>query len=215
MARRSLRRAACPLVLLAALAAAAPAAALDLRVTELRAAGGTVRANLEIRDVFPERFRETLQGGSALHLRLQIELWQDRPIWDKLVQPALVTVLRVVLDPGTHQVAVSDQYGELNRQPAWQEPVALHVDVARADALSDSSRYYVRVLATLGTLAEHEAEQASDAVFGRDDGSVSIAKVGRMIFHTVLQVSDYLQSVSAEARTRHLPGRELKAGVKP
>jgi hypothetical protein len=215
MTRPHLLRAARSLVALAALGAAAPASALELHVAELRAAGGTVRANLELRDLFPDRFRETLEARGALHLRLQIELWQDRPLWDKLVQPALITVLRIVLDPGTKQVTVSDQYGELNRQAAWQEPVALHVDVARADAVADASRYYVRVLATLGTLAEHEAEQASDAVFGRDDGSVSLAKVGRVLFHTVLEVSDYLQSVSTEARTRDLAGRELKTGVKP
>ena len=215
MARRFLARVAGVLVFVAALVAATCASALELRVTELRAAGGTVRANLEVRDLFPAKFRQTLQDGGAIHLRLQVELWQDRPIWDKLVQPALVTVLRIVLDPGTHQVTVSDRYGELNRQAAWQEPVPLHVDVARADALADGSRYYVRVLATLGTLAEHEAEQASDAVFGRDDGSVTLAHVGRVLFHTVLQVSDYLQSVSTETRTRDLVGRELKAGIKP
>ncbi|PYR55450.1 MAG: hypothetical protein DMF85_19550 [Acidobacteria bacterium] len=214
MVRRPLTRAALFLVGFG-LMSAAPAAALDVRVTELRAAGGTVRANLDVRDVFPQKFKDALETGGSIHLRLQIELWQDRPIWDKLVQPALVTVLRIVLDPGTRQVTVSDQYGEINRQPAWQEPVALHVDVARADAIADGSRYYVRVLATLGTLAEREAEQASDAVFGRDDGSVSLGTVGRMLFHAVLQVSDYLQSVSTEIRTRDLGGRELKTGVRP
>ena len=39
--------------------------------------------------------------------------------------------------------------------------------------------------------------------------------MGRLLFHAVLQVNDYLQSVSADARTRDITGRELKAGVKP
>ena len=38
--------------------------------------------------------------------------------------------------------------------------------------------------------------------------------MGKMLFHAVLQVNDYLQSVSAEARTRNITGREVKAGIK-
>ena len=49
------------------------------------------------------------------------------------------------------------------------------------------------------------------AVFGQDDGSVSIATVGRVIFSTVLQASDYLQSVSDETRSSQF----RKADVTP
>ena len=35
-----------------------------------------------------------------------------------------------------------------------------------------------------------------------------------LLFHAVLQVNEYLQSISAETRTRALAGRELKSGVK-
>jgi len=38
--------------------------------------------------------------------------------------------------------------------------------------------------------------------------------MGKMLFHAVLQVNEYLQSISAETRTRALAGRELKSGVK-
>jgi len=38
--------------------------------------------------------------------------------------------------------------------------------------------------------------------------------MGKMLFRAVLQVNEYLQSVTAETRTRALAGRELKAGVK-
>ena len=165
-------------------------------------AGGGIRASLEIRDMFPAKFQAVLEEGAAIHLRLQIELWEDRPVWDKLAQPAVVTVFRVVLDPATRQVRVADSYGEVSRQAAWQEPLTLRPDLGRADALSDGARYYVRVLATLGTIAEKETERASKAVFGEDDSSVSIAAMGKMLFHAVLQVNDYLQSVSSEVRTR-------------
>jgi hypothetical protein len=72
----------------------------------------------------------------------------------------------------------------------------------------------VRALATLGTIAEKESERASKAVFGDDDSTVSIAGMGKMLFHAVLQVNDYLQSVSSETRTRTVAGREVKAGIK-
>lgn len=210
----SLRRAACILaIVLAAAAFASSAEALDARLTELRVAGGSIRASIEIKDMFPQKFQQILEGGAAIHLRLQIELWEDR-MWDKLTQPASVTVFRIVLDPATRQVRIADQYGEVSRQPAWQEPLTLRLDLGRADALSDGAQYYVRVMATLGTIAEKESERASNAVFGDDDSTVSIAGMGKMLFHAVLQVNDYLQSVSAEARTRNITGREVKAGIK-
>jgi hypothetical protein len=209
----SVLRAVCLSAVLA-LGLAAPASALEARLTELRVAGGSIKASLEIRDMFPAKFQAVLEEGAAIHLRLQIELWEDRPVWDRLAQPAVVTVFRIVLDPSTRQVTVGDRYGELSRQPAWQEPLTLRPDLGRADALSDDTRYYVRVLATLGTIAEKEAARATRAVFGDDESSVSLGAMGKMLFHAVLQVNDYLQSVSSERRTRDVTGRDVRAGVK-
>jgi hypothetical protein len=196
------------------LASARPAAALETRIVELRVAGGSLRASIELRDMFPAKFQSVLEQRGAIHLRLQIELWEDRSLWDKLAQPAIVTVFRVMLDPASRQVSVADQYGEVSRQPAWQEPLTVRLDLGRADALSEGARYYVRAQATLGTIAERESEGASDAVFGADEG-VTLGSMGRMLFRAVLQVNDYLQSVSAEARTRDVTGREMKAGIRP
>jgi hypothetical protein len=204
-------RSALVLVLLALLGTAVPAAALEARVTEVRMAGGTLRAALEIRDMFPVRFQSILTQGGALHLRLQLELWEDRAIWDRLAQPALITVFRIILDPLTRQVSVSDRYGEISRQPAWQEPLTIRLDVGRTESVREENKYYLRTLATLGTIAEKE-EATGEAVFGGDDGSVSLGSIGRVLFHAVLQVNDYLQSVSAESRSRTLTGREFKAG---
>jgi hypothetical protein len=200
-------------IVVAAAAFAAPAEALDARVTEIRVAGGSIRASIEIRDMFPQKFQSILEDGAAIHLRLQIELWEDR-MWDKLAQPAAITVFRIVLDPSTRQVRVADRYGEVSRQPAWQEPLTLRLDLGRAEGLSDAGQYYVRVMATVGTIAEKESERASSEVFGDDDSTVSLAGMGKMIFHAVLSVNDYLQSVSSEARTRNVTGREVKAGIK-
>lgn len=211
----ALRRRVSGLVLLITLLIAAPASALQARITEIRVAGGIVRASIEIRDLFPEKFREVLERGGAIHLRLQLELWEDRAIWDRLATPALVSVFRLILDPSTRQVSVADQYGEAARFPQWQEPLTLRLDLGRADALSDGGRYYVRAQGTLGTIAEREATAAGDAVFGNDEGGVTIGSMGRLLFHAVLQVTDYLQSVSSDSRTRDVTGREIRAGVKP
>jgi hypothetical protein len=193
---------------------ARPASALDARLTEVRAAGGSLRASLEVRDLFPEKFRSVLDGGGAIYLRLQVELWHSRSVWDKLVQPAVISVFRIILDPGTRDVRVADAYGEVSRQAAWQEPLTLSLDLGRADAIADSENYYVRVQATLGTIAGKDSAQATKVVFGDDDNAVSVASVGKILFHAVLSVNDYLQSVSTELRTRTMTGRTLKAGVK-
>jgi hypothetical protein len=203
------------LVLMATLGTAAPATALEARIIEVRVAGGSLRAALEIRDMFPSKFQSILNDGGSLHLRLQLEVWEHRAIWDHLAQPALVSVFRIILDRSTRQVSVSDQYGEISRQPAWQEPLTVRLDVGRAESIDEGNKYYLRTLATLGTIAEKEATQAGEAVFGADDGSVSLGSIGRVLFHAVLQVNDYLQSISAESRTRTLAGRDFKAGVRP
>jgi len=208
------RRSTILIVLLLALGHAAQAIALETKLVELRVAGGSLFAGLELKDLFPAKFQAVLEDGAAIHLRLQIELWEDRPVWDKLAQPAVISVFRMVLDPQSRVVRVADQYGEVSRQPAWQEPLSLRIDLGRADSLGDGARYYVRALATLGTIVEKETAKASSVVFGDDESSVSIAAMGKMLFHAVLQVNEYLQSVSAETRSREMSGRELKAGVK-
>jgi hypothetical protein len=207
----------CATVLLAALfglGLASPAVALEARVVEMRVAGGSLFAAIELKDLFPAKFQSVLEGGAAIHLRLQVELWEDRAVWDKLAQPAAVTVFRMVLDGPSRQVKVADQYGEVSSLPAYQEPLPLRIDLGRAGSLNDGTQYYVRVLATLGTIAEKESTTASNVVFGDDDSAVSLASMGKILFRAVLQVNEYLQSVSTEARTREISGRELKAGVK-
>ena len=212
MTRRRFLHVACALLM--SIGLASPARALDARLAEIRVAGGSLFAGLELKDLFPAKFQGILEGGAAIHLRLQVELWEDRPVWDKLAQPAAIAVFRIVLDQQTREVKVSDPYGEVSSMPAWQEPLALRIDLGRADAVKDGTQYYVRVLATIGTIAEKESTTAGNVVFGDDDSSVSLASMGKILFHAVLQVNEYLQSVSTEMRSRTIAGRELKAGIK-
>ena len=201
-------------LLVGLVAAAAPAHALEARVSEVRTVGPKVRAALDLRDLFPQKFRQILESGGSLHLRVQAELWEDRPVWDRLVQPAIVTVFRIVRDPTTAQIAMSDAFGRVLSAAAYPDTVPVRVDVAPADAVAEGKRYYLRMIATVGTIAEREIEDTGAAVFGRDEGTVSLGKVGRFLFNAVLQVSDYLQSVSSEVRTRVFHGRELRPGFR-
>jgi hypothetical protein len=200
-----------PLVAIVALLAGATLEAMDARLVEIRAIGPTVRATVDLRDVFSQKFREILAAGGALHVRIQMELWEDRPVWDRLVQPAIVTVFRIVRDPATSQIAVSDAVGLVQTWAAPPDPMSLRVDVAPASAVADDARYYLRAVATVGTIAEKDIAHAGDAVFGQDDGSVSLGRMGRMIFNAVLQATDYLQSVTAEAGSGKLTGRQVKS----
>ena len=193
---------------------AARADALEAHVGEIRTIGPTVRASVDLREIFSDKYRQILQTGGALHVRVQAELWEDRPLWDRLVRPAIVTVFRIVRDPASAELAISDAFGKVFSVPSSADTLSLRVDVAPAEAVSDGNRYYLRLVATVGTIAERDIESTGEAVFGKDEGNLSLGKVGKFLFHTVLQVSDYLQSATSEARSRVFHGRELRPGVR-
>ena len=196
-------------VLLLALAwTAAPAAALEVEVKAVRTPAGLVSATVELRDIIPDRFKKTLDEGGALHLRVQAELWESRPVWDRLVFPAIVRIFRFTRGAGSNLTIVDPDGIVTATQDA---PRAMPIDVALGDAarVSASARYYVHVIATLGTLAEREVDDVGDAVFGKPSDANSLGAFGRLVFRTVLQISDYLQSVSAETRSRKLAGSDI------
>ena len=188
--------------------------ALETRILEIRVAGKTLLASIDLGDAFPEKLRRILEQGGALHVRIQAELWEDRPVWDKLVRPALVTVFRIVRDPTTTHIAISDAVGPVLSAAQFPNPLSLRVNVAPADALTDDGRYYIKMSATVGTLGEREAEDTSAAVFGKDETTVSLGKVGKVILNTVLQANDYLQSVSDDARSSPFRKRDVTSAVK-
>jgi len=123
-------------------------------------------------------------------------------------------VFRIVRDPGTAHIAISDAFGQVLSFPTLPQPVPLRLDVVPADAIRESNRYYVRMIATVGTIAERDIDDAGEAVFGQDESTVGLGRLGKAVFRAVLQITDYLQSVSAEARTRNFHGRELRPGFR-
>jgi len=196
---------ACALALTMTVSAAGP---LDVRVRELRAPADTVSATVELRDVLPERFRKLVEDGGVLHLRVQTELWQRRPTWDRLVYPAIVRVFRFTRGAGRN-LSMTDPGGVVTT--TQEAPREMPIDVALGDPsrVTASARYYVHVVATLGTLAEREVDDVGDAVFGRPSDTNSLGSLGRLVFRTVLQISDYLQSVTAETKSRKLAGGDI------
>lgn len=182
--------------------------ALEARVGEIRITGQTVIASVDLREFLPEKLAQVLQSGGPLYLRVQAELWEDRPVWDRLVRPALLSVFRIVRDPATSRIAISDAVGEIMSFTQIPDPLSLRVNAAPAEAIADEAKYYLRIVATLGTLAEREVEEAGAAVFGQNRG-VGLGALGRFIFTTVVQAGDYLQSVSTEARTASFRRRDI------
>jgi len=187
---------------------ATPAAALEVQVKDLRAPASVVTTTIELREVLPDRFKKTLNSGGVLHLRVQAELWESRPVWDRLVYPAIVRVFRFKR-ASTDGLSITDPSGTTTTFAAPPQSLPVMVDLGDANRLTPAERYYVHAIATLGTLAEREVDEVGDAVFGRASETNGLGSLGRLVFRTVLQVSDYLQSVSAETRSRKAPGADI------
>ena len=188
----------------------AAADAMDARLNEMRIIGPSIRVSLDLREVFSEKFRTILQDGGRLHIRVQAELWEDRPLWDKLVRPAIVSVFRIIRNPNS-EINVNDAVGVVTSMPWTSDSIPLRVDAGPSEAVHDDRRYYLRIVATIGTIEEREIEDTGEAVFGRGESTVSVARVGKLIFNSILQVSDYLQSQTTEVKSPTFSGRDLKA----
>ena len=192
-----------------ALLVAAPASALELVITTLRTPASAVTASIEVRDVLPDRFKRLIDDGTAVHLRVETELWESRPVWDRLVYPSIVRVFRLARAVSSGEIAISDSAGSTRTYPAAPNPMPLAIELGNRDRITASAKYYVHVMATLGTLAEKDAEEVGDAVFGRESDTTGLGSLGRRLFRTVIKVSDYLQSVSTETTTKKTPGSDL------
>jgi len=197
------------IALLLALAAPA-AAALDVLVKDVHTPADAVRTTIELRDIVPDRFRRMMMDdGRVLHLRVQAELWESRPIWDRLVYPAIVRVFRLGRTVAGRNVAITDPDGAARTFPAVPSMRPSVLELGDRNRVALTEKYYVHVVATLGTLAESEADEVGDAVFGGEGETNSLGALGRLAIKTAMKVSDYLQSVSAEARSRKLAGSDI------
>src|SRR5207249_8423013 len=109
--------------------AAPAAAALDVYVKDVQTPASAVRTTIEIRDLIPERFKKMMDEGRVLHLRVQAELWESRPIWDRLVYPAIVRVFRVGRSPTGRDVAITDPDGAATTYASIPSAMPIVVDL--------------------------------------------------------------------------------------
>jgi hypothetical protein len=188
---------------------AIPASALDVLVKSVGTPASVVTAVIEVRDPLPDRFRKVIDDGGVLHLRLETELWESRPVWDRLVYPAIVRVFRFARAVSGREISIGDSAGATRTYPAVPNPMTLSIELGQSARITATSRYYLRIMATAGTLAEREADDVGDAVFGRASETTGLGSLGRMVLRTMIKVSDYLQSVSAETTGRRISGAEL------
>jgi hypothetical protein len=188
---------------------ASSASALDVLVKNVGTPASAVTAIIEVRDPLPDRFKKVIDDGGVLHLRLETELWESRPVWDRLVYPAIVRVFRFARAVSGREIAIGDSAASTRTYPAVPNPMTLSIELGQSTRITASSRYYLRVLATAGTLAEREADDVGDAVFGRASETTGLGSLGRMVLRTMVKVSDYLQSVSAETTGRRISGADL------
>jgi hypothetical protein len=189
---------------------AAPSAAeFDVQVKDVHAPASAVRTTIELHDIVPDRFKKLIDDGRVLHLRVQAELWESRPIWDRLVYPAMVRVFRLGRTAQGRNIAVTDPEGAATNLPSLPGAMPVVVDLGDRNRVEVSEKYYVHVVATLGTLAEREVDELGDAVFGPESESNGLGQLGRLVVKTAVRVSDYLQSVSAEAKSRKVAGADI------
>jgi hypothetical protein len=198
------------IALLAAIWFATPVAALQVRVRSVHDASSSVEATLELHDLLPSKLERLLDEGTVLHLRVQAELWQVRPVWDRLVYPAIVKVFRLARAPSGGELTMTDPSGGESKYAKLPEVMPLTLTLGDAARIEDGSEYYVHAVATIGTIADRDIDQMGDAVFGREEDSSSLGALGRLMFRKVLEIGDYLQSVSAETRGRRVSAAAIR-----
>ncbi len=190
-------------------AAAVPASALTVDVRDVRAPASTVHATIQLHNVIPDRFKKIIDRGGQLHLRLQAELWESRPVWDRLVFPTIVRMFRMAIRSPGLELAIDDAGGGSTIVGAMPNPWEVLLDLGSRDRIAASERYYVHVVATIGTLAEQDADDVGDAVFGKPGDDNALGSLGRSLFRTAMRVGDYLQSVSADTKSRKMDGAAI------
>jgi hypothetical protein len=195
---------------LALLAAAAGSAfAFDVEIKEVHAQASTVRSTIQLRGVVPDRFKRVIERGGQLHLRLQAELWENRPVWDRLVYPAIIRIVRMGHTLSEALITIDDSAAASRTLAAIPDPMEVTIDLGARDRLVAAQIYYVHVIATIGTLAEREVDQVGDAVFGKESDANGLGSFSRMVFQTALKIGDYLQSVTSAATSRKVRGSDI------
>lgn len=190
-----------------------PADALEVRVAQIRVAGARLAASFELRELLRDNFLKLVQGGRAVFVQLQADVWEDRRVFDRVVIAGVPVTFRIDRDAASPGVVIADQYGTTTAHPDVRAPLPLHVDLGPANRIDDDTRYYIHALVTAATVDEQDIERAGEAIFGDDQSARGLASLGRFVFRTLLRMGKYFESAEAEVTSRRVTGREIKAGA--
>jgi hypothetical protein len=208
--QRLLRRIATVLVIVLLYQQAA--AALEMRLAQLRVADARIAMTVELRDLLRERFAELIEQGRAIFLEVHTELWEDRRLTDRLALTTTPVVYRVLRD-ATRGILITDQYGNRSTHADEQAPLPVRVDVGPTSAIADDRSYYLHTVATAATFADRDIDQMGIAIFGDEQSAAGLANLGRFVLRSILRVGRYLESASAELTTPRYTGVQIKTGV--
>lgn len=188
------------------------AAALEVRVAQVRVVGSRVTATFELRDLLRDRFLELVEQGRAVFLQCRAELWEDRRVVDRLALNTPTLTYRIDSDAG-RTVVITDQYGNHSARTDVLTPLSLRLDIGPASGLVDDRSYYLRAQVTAASVADREIDQWGSAIFGDDQGAAGLASLGRFVFRTLLRIGKYLESANAEVTSGRYTGLQIRAGV--
>jgi len=206
------------LVTIAALCAAivsvaAPALALEVRVTHVRVAGQRVAAALEVDDLLRDKFLRLVRDGRAVFLQLEAALWEDRRVFDRVVIATPPATWRIDRDTSSAGVTLQDQHGGLVRHVDVRQPLPLALDLGPAGRVVDDAVYYLHAEITAATVDERDIDRAGQAIFGDEESAAGLVGVGRFVFRTLLRMGKYFESATAEVTSRRVSGREIRTGA--
>jgi hypothetical protein len=191
---------------------AAPAFALDARVTRLRIAGSRVSAALDVIDLLEGPFLTLVRDGRAIFLQLEAALWEDRRVFDRVVITTPPITWRLDRDTAGGGVVLQDQHGGQLRHGDVRQPLPIAIDLGPASRVEDDAVYYVHATLTAATVDEQDIERAGQAIFGGEQASTGFVGLGRFVFRTLLRMGKYLESATAEVTSRRVAGREIRTG---
>jgi hypothetical protein len=197
----------------AAVSVPVSAAALEARVTRLRAAGPRVAAGIEVSDLLQDKFLSLVRGGRAVFLQLEAALWEDRRVFDRIVIALPPATWRVDRDPAGSGVLLQDQHGGLVRHADIRQPLVLGLDLGPAARVQEDSVYYLHARLAAASVDERDIDRAGETIFGEEGSNSGLVGLGRFVFKTLLRVGQYLESATTEVTSRRLSGRDIKNGV--
>jgi len=196
--RRFLQAAA--LVVLA-LGAARPAAAIEIALVPPRESGGFVWVDARLTDLFPPRVAESLARGMPATLEIRAELWRRRTAWFDAHENDFDGSLRIRYEvwkdsfrierPGAPPMA----YGTLDSVSlALEAPFA--IPVGRVGALRPGARYYVVASAVLRPLSVEDVDEVEGWLSGevesqRRSGLGIITQIPRAIFDAARNLAGF------------------------